>query len=149
MVHCLFMLYGPLSLHVVIIIIIIIIIIIVIVLFYFHFFIPFLEKRRKSKNRYIFFFYFFQCFCTRGNVRWKRNMRTDKGSVTGIFFSKTKIRKCSILNCVCVSYVPLHIKWCSWGRSLASSELCLLGHNQQIHYGMNLATGVAFYIIRA
>ena len=44
-----------------------------------------------------------------GEVR-KRKMRTDKGSVTGIFFSKPKIRKCSILNCVYVSFIPLHIK---------------------------------------
>ena len=90
------------------IIIIAIIIIIVIILFYFHLFIPFFEKRRKKRTPDTFFFTSTNVFVL-GEVR-KRKMRTDKGSVTGIFLSKTKIRKCSMLSCVSVSYVPLHIK---------------------------------------
>ena len=83
---------------------IIIIIIIVIVPFYFHLFIPFFERRRKKRTPDTFFFTSTNVFVL-GEVR-KRKMRTDKGSVTGIFFSKTKIKKYSTLNCVYVSYVP-------------------------------------------
>ena len=95
--------------------------------FLFPFIYSFFERRRKKRTPDTFFFTSTNVFVL-GEVR-KRKMRTDKGSVTGIFFSKTKIRKCSILNCVYVFYVPLHIKWCSWGWSLASGEPCLLGHN--------------------
>ena len=92
------------------IIIIAIIIIIVIILFYFHLFIPFFENKRKKRTPDTFFFFFaFTNVFVLGEVR-KRKMRTDKGSVTELFVSKTKIRKCFILNCVYVSFIPLHIK---------------------------------------
>ena len=63
-------------------------------------FIPFFFEKRGKKRTLdtIFFFFTSTNVFVLGEVR-KRKMRTDKGlimSATGLFVSKTKIRKCSI-----------------------------------------------------
>ena len=68
-------------------------------------------------------------------------------TVAGLLFFK----KYSILNEVYASYVPLHIKWLLSMGAESCFGWALFADTQlwQIHYGVSLATEVAFYVRRA